>query len=34
MDNGEFRELCIVIRRALLMILRWIERRYPDLRVE
>jgi len=28
-DNG-LREFFIVLRRALLMIVRWIEKRYPD----
>lgn len=27
----DFRELCIVIRRAFLMVVRWIEKRYPEL---
>jgi len=31
MERDDFREFCAVVRRALLMILHWIERRYPEL---
>lgn len=28
MDNDELREFMIILRRAMLMIVRWIERKY------
>ena len=31
MESDDFREFCIIVRRALMMIIHWIERRYPDL---
>jgi len=29
-SEDEFREFMLVIRRALLVVIRWIEQRYPE----
>ena len=29
MDNADFRDFCLMLKRALMMLLHWIEQKYP-----
>jgi hypothetical protein len=30
MSDSDFKSFCLMLRRALLMVVRWIERRFPE----